>query len=89
MWATMGRSPTTEVALAEPAASDVWGQCHQLLEWASGPLVSEMENGDLFLLDETSLAEDAVLERLNLVPERGRSLTVAEHEGEMIVAPPP
>lgn len=37
--------------------------------------------GDILLLDEISLAEDAVLERLNSVLEPGRSLTLAERGG--------
>lgn len=49
-----------------------------LFEWSDGPLVQAMKNGDFFLLDEASLAEDAVLERLNSVLEPGRSLTLAE-----------
>ena len=34
-------------------------------EWADGPLVEAMVNGDMLLIDELNLAEDAVLERLN------------------------
>jgi midasin (ATPase involved in ribosome maturation) len=49
-----------------------------LFEWSDGPLVQAMQNGDFFLLDEASLAEDAVLERLNSVLEPSRSLTLAE-----------
>lgn len=33
--------------------------------WADGPLVSAMREGDMILIDEINLAEDAVLERLN------------------------
>lgn len=33
--------------------------------WEDGPLVVAMKAGDLVLLDELNLAEDAVLERLN------------------------
>lgn len=33
--------------------------------WADGPLVTAMRRGDLILVDEINLAEDAVLERLN------------------------
>jgi midasin (ATPase involved in ribosome maturation) len=40
--------------------------------WQDGPLVEAMKGGDLFLVDEISLADDSVLERLNsmLEPER-------------------
>lgn len=49
-----------------------------LFEWVDGPLVSALRSGAFFLLDECSLAEDAVLERLNSVLEPSRSLTLAE-----------
>jgi len=34
-------------------------------EWVDGPLVVAMRRGDIILIDELNLAEDAVLERLN------------------------
>jgi midasin len=34
-------------------------------EWLDGPLVEAMRAGDMILIDELNLAEDAVLERLN------------------------
>jgi len=42
--------------------------------WQDGPLVQAMKNGDLFLIDEISLADDTVLERLNSVLEPERKL---------------
>lgn len=42
--------------------------------WQDGPLVEAMKNGDLFLIDEISLADDSVLERLNSVLEPERKL---------------
>jgi len=33
--------------------------------WVDGPLVTAMRRGDMLLVDEINLAEDAVLERLN------------------------
>lgn len=42
--------------------------------WQDGPLVQAMRNGDLFLIDEISLADDSVLERLNSVLEPERKL---------------
>ena len=53
-------------------------QYKSLFEWQDGPLVTSMKNGDLFLIDEISLAEDSVLERLNSVLEPDRSLVLAE-----------
>ncbi|KAI9594948.1 P-loop containing nucleoside triphosphate hydrolase protein [Syncephalis fuscata] len=41
------------------------GRIRTLFEWHDGPLVQAMKQGDLFLLDEISLADDSVLERLN------------------------
>lgn len=49
-----------------------------LFEWCDGPLVHSMKTGDFFLLDEISLADDSVLERLNSVLEPERNLLLAE-----------
>ncbi|GAV48858.1 hypothetical protein ZYGR_0N02630 [Zygosaccharomyces rouxii] len=49
-----------------------------LFEWCDGPLVHAMKTGDFFLLDEISLADDSVLERLNSVLEPERNLLLAE-----------
>ncbi|KAF2027995.1 midasin [Setomelanomma holmii] len=49
-----------------------------LFEWADGSLVHAMKHGHYFLLDEISLAEDSVLERLNSVLEPSRTLLLAE-----------
>jgi midasin len=49
-----------------------------LFEWADGPVAAAMKSGDMLLLDELSLAEDAVLERLNSVLEPSRTLVLAE-----------
>ena len=49
-----------------------------LFEWVDGSLVEAMKTGQFFLLDEISLADDAVLERLNSVLEPQRSLLLAE-----------
>ncbi|KAJ6263239.1 hypothetical protein Dda_1800 [Drechslerella dactyloides] len=53
-------------------------QANQLFEWVDGSLVGAMKNGSLFLLDEISLAEDSVLERLNSVLEPEREIFLAE-----------
>ncbi len=49
-----------------------------LFEWSDGSLVHAMREGSYFLLDEISLADDSVLERLNSVLEPHRSLLLAE-----------
>lgn len=53
-----------------------------IFEWHNGPLVEAMRAGDVFLLDEISLADDSVLERLNSVLEPGRSIVLAERAGD-------
>jgi len=52
---------------------------NQLFEWQDGPLIWAMREGQDFLIDEISLADDSVLERLNSVLEDDRSLLVAEN----------
>lgn len=49
--------------------------------WQDGPLVQAMKKGHLFLVDEISLADDSVLERLNSVLEPERKLLLAEKGG--------
>ncbi len=49
-----------------------------LFEWVDGSLVRAMRAGQHFLLDEISLADDSVLERLNSVLEPDRKLLLAE-----------
>ncbi|THY35096.1 midasin [Aureobasidium pullulans] len=49
-----------------------------LFEWADGSLVHAMKTGQYFLLDEISLADDSVLERLNSVLEPSREMLLAE-----------
>jgi midasin len=49
-----------------------------LFEWADGSLVHAMKTGQFFLLDEISLADDSVLERLNSVLESSRTMLLAE-----------
>ena len=59
--------------------------------WEDGPLIKAMRDGDILLVDELSLAEDSVLERLNSVLEPGRTLTLPEKGGsevEELVAHP-
>ena len=46
--------------------------------WRDGPLVKAMKEGAVFLLDEASLGQDAVLERLNSLLEDGRHILLTE-----------
>lgn len=54
--------------------SQLYQQWQTIFVWQDGPLVQAMKNGDLFLVDEISLADDSVLERLNSVLEPDRKL---------------
>ena len=56
----------------------------KLFEWYDGPLVAAMQSGDMFLIDEVSLAEDSVLERLNSVLEPSRRLVLPEKGGDTV-----
>nr|CAG8526340.1 11509_t:CDS:10 [Entrophospora candida] len=59
-------------------------QLNTLFEWHDGPLIQAMKNGEFFLLDEISLADDSVIERLNSVLEPSRILVLPEKGGEQI-----
>lgn len=74
---------SNEVADADIASIDTLKrECDALFEWSDGPLVSALKSGSYFLLDEISLADDSVLERLNSVLEPERSLLLAEKGSE-------
>lgn len=49
-----------------------------VFEWTDGILVNAMQEGGLLLIDEISLANDSVLERLNSVFEHDRTLVISE-----------
>lgn len=53
----------------------------KIFEWTDGPLVLSMNEGNYFMADEISLAEDSVLERLNSVLEPERTLLISEKCG--------
>src|SRR5699024_4342038 len=60
-----------------------------LFEWVDGPLITAMKNGSFILVDEISLADDSVLERLNSVLELERTIFLAENtETPLIQAKP-
>ena len=61
-----------------------------LFVWSDGALVRAMRVGEHFLLDEVSLADDSVLERLNSVLEPGRTIVLAEKGAvdNLVVAQP-
>ena len=70
--------PFTALSLVVVQIEDAYHRYNALFEWADGPLVLAMKHGDMILLDEMSLADDAVLERLNSVLEPSRTLVLAE-----------
>ena len=63
---------------------EAFGRYQTIFTWQDGPLLSTMKHGDIFLLDEISLAEDAVLERMNSILESERQITVPEKGGDCI-----
>ncbi|KAH6928548.1 hypothetical protein HPB50_016885 [Hyalomma asiaticum] len=58
-----------------------------LFQWVDGPLVEAMLGGEPFLIDEISLAEDAVLERLNSLLEPERTLLLPDCGRELVASP--
>ena len=50
----------------------------QLFQWSNGPMVDAMEQGGVMLIDEISLADDSVVERLNSVLEEECKLVLPE-----------
>lgn len=58
-------------------------QQQRLFEWCDGPLVIACRGGDDFLIDEISLADDSVLERLNSLLEDERTLLIAENAADL------
>ncbi|XP_077160450.1 midasin isoform X2 [Paroedura picta] len=54
----------------------------RLFEWHDGALVLAMREDGFFLMDEISLADDSVLERLNSVLETEKTLVLAEKGSE-------
>ncbi|SYW78136.1 related to MDN1 - Huge dynein-related AAA-type ATPase (midasin) [Ustilago bromivora] len=76
--ASLGQSERKEArAMLQGALRSIY-QATALFEWQDGPLVQAMRAGDHILLDEISLADDSVLERLNSVLEPARTLVLAE-----------
>ncbi len=56
-----------------------------IFEWHDGILVESMQQGGLLLIDEISLANDSVLERLNSVFEADRTLMISEKSSKEAV----
>jgi midasin len=56
-----------------------------IFEWQDGVLIDAMTQGGLLLIDEISLANDSVLERLNSVFETERTLILAEKASSSVI----
>ena len=54
-------------------------ESNKIFHWQNGILIRSMLNGDNILLDEISLADDAVIERINSVLEESRSIVLNEN----------
>ncbi|KAI8912414.1 P-loop containing nucleoside triphosphate hydrolase protein [Gorgonomyces haynaldii] len=68
----------------DPELTKMLRQSKALFEWHDGPLVQALVDGDLFLLDEISLADDSVLERLNSVLEPQKLLVLVEKNSAQV-----
>ena len=56
-----------------------------IFEWQNGVLVISMKDGGILLIDEISLANNSVLERLNSVFETERTLILAEKASSSVI----
>lgn len=90
LWSEYNRSVRDNNKIERRVRESVKAQyqdLRRLFFWKDGPLVEAMRKGQYFLLDEISIAEDAVVERLNSVLEESRSLFLAEKTpGEEVFA---
>lgn len=74
-----------DAAAAEAEITRLNDDLTSVFEWHDGILVESMQQGGLLLIDEISLANDSVLERLNSVFEEGRTLVVTEKSSQEAV----
>lgn len=56
----------------------------KLFEWENGPLVKAMIEGGILLIDEISLTDDSVIERINSVLEKERVLILSEKSSQTV-----
>ena len=64
-YVTVCAGAVAEVHAALAAAKEAAQAARAPFQWMDGPLVTAMRQGDIILIDELNLAEDAVLERMN------------------------
>lgn len=67
------------------AANTLLVNIKSIFEWQDGVLIDAMTQGGLLLIDEISLANDSVLERLNSVFETERTLILAEKASSSVI----
>lgn len=65
-----------EIEHIKTKLTELYKQWQTIFTWQDGPLVQAMRDGDMFLIDEISLADDSVLERINSVLEPERKLVI-------------
>ena len=56
----------------------------KLFEWENGPLIKAMIEGGILLIDEISLTDDSVIERINSVLEKDRILVLSEKSAQHV-----
>jgi midasin len=76
-----GHHPDDQLRHRLQEAYERLSRSNSIFEWHDGPLIDAMRTGGVFLMDEISLADDSILERLNSVLEHGRYIVLAERGG--------
>jgi len=64
--------------------NEIINQEGKIFEWKNGPLVKAMIEGGILLIDEISLTDDSVIERINSVLEKERVLVLSEKSAESV-----
>lgn len=75
---SLSNNISEKAALLLDDTEDMLRRSKQVFCWHDGPLIKAMSDGGLLLIDEISLADSSVVERLNSVLEPEKSLTLAE-----------
>eukprot|EP01022_Parablepharisma_sp_SALTPOND_P017058 TRINITY_DN2645_c0_g1_i1.p1 TRINITY_DN2645_c0_g1~~TRINITY_DN2645_c0_g1_i1.p1 ORF type:complete len:5413 (+),score=668.55 TRINITY_DN2645_c0_g1_i1:2932-19170(+) len=73
-----------QVAECAKKAVTILNQEGKIFEWKNGPLVKAMVEGGILLIDEISLTDDSVIERINSVLEKERVLVLSEKSSESV-----
>ncbi len=73
-----------EIIAQVTALQSALNEENKLFEWKNGPLVTAMLDGGILLIDEISLTDDSVIERINSVLEKDRVLVLSEKSSESV-----